>query len=378
MLHTENPLSDPEALLVTSTANCFCITKGLTESKISKIDTMSQKTDDGTRSTPTNSSSAENVFEWEEVKKARNRINSQRIRERERAQITNLEAERARLWLSNDAIKFQNRHFRECIAKILEVNEMKRSRAMASGGIGIGSTGMSSSAPGPSAALAASLGAANTLGSAASMQMPMAMRHNADIMSSLGGGLDTASLLQNSRLTAAVAPNNLSGLSDSDLLARHQATTLEMQNMMRQQGAINRFGAGGGLGMGDLNLNLNNGMNINGMNINGMNINGINMNSATSASPYADMAENLRIRQLMLQQSNASGISEFEPRGLLSSIGGGASSLLGNNTIGGTRDGATGNINGGLSLGTSALGDAGHGIGDADILQMSKRQKFGF
>ena len=125
--------------------------------------------------------------------------------------------------------------------------------------------------------------------------------------------------------------------------------------------------------MGGLNMGLNNGMNMN-MNMNGINMNGINMN-ATSASPYADMAENLRIRQLMLQQSTASGIGDFEPRGLLSSIGGGASNLLGNN---GGGDILTGNSNSnGLSLGTGAMGDLGGSIGDADILQMSKRQKLG-
>lgn len=66
---------------------------------------------------------------WDEVKKARNRINSQRTRERERSQIDSLEAERARLWLSNDAIRYQNKHFREAIQKINEVRSNQRARA---------------------------------------------------------------------------------------------------------------------------------------------------------------------------------------------------------------------------------------------------------
>merc|ERR1712166_848873 len=76
--------------------------------------------------TTSNGGSTKQGAEWEEVKKARNRINSQRTRERERAQIKSLEAERARLWLSNDAIKFQNQHYREAIGRILEVREMQR------------------------------------------------------------------------------------------------------------------------------------------------------------------------------------------------------------------------------------------------------------
>jgi hypothetical protein len=57
---------------------------------------------------------------WNEVKKARNRINSQRTRERERVQIDMLEAEKTRLWLSNDAIKYQCKHMRDAIIQIRE------------------------------------------------------------------------------------------------------------------------------------------------------------------------------------------------------------------------------------------------------------------
>ena len=99
--------------------------------------------------------------------------------------------------------------------------------------------------------------------------------------------------------------------------------------------------------------------------------NGMNMNPA-AASPYGDLAENLRIRQLMLQQTGAPG------DGLLSSIGGGGgmgpSNPLGTGT---GLDGVSGNGSGLTLGGGGALGDLGSGIGDVDILQMSKRQKFG-
>lgn len=309
MLQTEAQTSDPESIKKDSNSS----NKTMTPKE-------GEKTADA------------KAFEWEEVKKARNRINSQRIRERERAQIANLEAERARLWLSNDAIQFQNRHFREVIAKILQVREHKRNRAaMAKGLRGAG-------APGPSAAL---LGGAGMIG----------MRQ--DMMGGLAGGLDTTGLFQNPRLAAATATSKgLSGLSDADLLARHQATSLEVQNMMRQQEAIDRFGATGGMG----GLGLNNNVMANGMN------NGMNMNAA-AASPYADIAENLRIRQLMLQQS----------------AGAPTDGLLSNPLVNGSA-GTPGNVNAnGLSLGGGALGDLGAGgLGDVDFFQMSKRQKLGF
>eukprot|EP00536_Pseudo-nitzschia_multiseries_P002418 jgi/Psemu1/301361/fgenesh1_kg.32_\ len=114
------------------------------------------------------------------------------------------------------------------------------------------------------------------------------------------------------------------------------------------------------------------------MNINGMNINGMNMNS-----PYPDVAENIRIRKLMLQHSAAGG--DFEPKGLLSTIGGATDTLGFSNGLGGNGgdDSVNGNgNNNGLSLGAAVggiggLGDLG-GISDAEILHMSKRQKFGY
>jgi len=362
MLQTEKPISDHNLLQVNATGKKRSTSENSTILLTSKIVLMSEantgeKQDSLAKpSSKAPSSVAANPFEWEEVKKARNRINSQRIRERERAQIASLEAERARLWLSNDAIRFQNRHFREVIAKIIEVRELKRSGSMANGGFGIGGTGLTAT-PGTSTALATSLGAAGALGGGTSMQMPPSMRQNSNMISCLGGGLDATGLFQN-HLTASA--KNLSVLSDADLLARHQATTLEMQNMVRQQEAMDRLGAGGGVGVGMGSL-MNNGMNMN----------------AVTASPYADMADNFRIRQLMLQQSTA---NDFDSSGLLSSIGVGASNSLGGGMGGGTGtgDATIGSANNGGLFGIGAFGDLGSGMGDADLLQMSKRQKFGF
>ena len=287
-------------------------------------------------------------FEWEEVKKARNRINSQRIRERERAQIANLEAERARLWLSNDAIRFQNSHFREIIAQIVEVCELKRSRAIASGGMGFSGVGLSSASIAP---LATSFGATGTLGGS-SMQMPLSMRTSSDIMCSLGGGLDTAGLIQSSRFSAN-AVKSLSGLSDTDLLARHHATTVEMQNMMRQQETMDRLGAGIGIGM---------------VFNNGININGINVSAVPSTSSYVDMTENLRIRQLMLQKSTTPGVSDLS----------GSSNSLGASGFGGDSEAVKINASSTGLPSSGGIGDLGSGIVDVQLMQISKRKKIGY
>jgi len=310
---------------------------------------MNGESRNGAAKSFTEEDASSNPVEWEEVKKARNRINSQRTRERERAQIKSLEVERARLWLSNDAIKFQNRHFRELIAQIIEIRDLKRMRA------------------GGSSNSSATLFGAGALGAG----MPVSIRQ--DVMGGLGGGLD-GELFQSTRLSAAA--KNLSGLSDADLLARRQANALEMQNMMRHQEAMDRFGAGGG--MGGLNMGLGSrmaggaaggapGPSARGMNRNGMNINGMNINAS-----YSDMAENIRIRKLMLQHSAAGG--DFEPKGL--GVGNGFGGNGGDDSMNGN-----GNSNG-LSLG-AAVGGIGNfgelnGMSDAEILHMSKRQKFGY
>ena len=338
------------------------------------------------------SSSSANPIEWEEVKKVRNRINSQRTRERERSQIKSFEAERACLWLSNDAIKFQNRHFRETIAQILKVRDLKRSRAATNGAMGGGMESSASSVA--SSALAASLGAAGGLVGGSPMSMPMQMRHNPGMVGSLGGvdplGSAHGGLFQSSRLPASVT--NFNDLSDADLLARHQATTLEMQNMMRQQGAMERLG-GGGSGMGGLNMSLNGnthpgigrmvGSSVGAPSSRGMN--SMNMNGMNPApASYSDVADNIRIRQLMLQHSAAAG--DFEPKGLISSIGAQGpivSDSLGNGNGGDDSSNGNGNnlpfVGGGVGGGLGGLGDLGgiSGVSD-DILQMSKRQKFGY
>lgn len=68
-------------------------------------------------------------LQWEELQRARNRLNSKRTRERERSQIDHLESEKARLWVSNDAIKFQNAQYREAIARIREVTPSKLNKS---------------------------------------------------------------------------------------------------------------------------------------------------------------------------------------------------------------------------------------------------------
>jgi hypothetical protein len=71
-------------------------------------------------------SSGNNKMHWEDVKKARNRINSQRTRERERVQMETLETDKTRLSLSNDALRYQNAHFRDAIQQIREVQRLRQ------------------------------------------------------------------------------------------------------------------------------------------------------------------------------------------------------------------------------------------------------------
>jgi len=308
---------------------------------------------------------------WEEVKKARNRINSQRTRERERSSIKSLEVERSRLWLSNDAIKFQNQHYRDTIARILEVRDMNQN----------GGAGNSNDVNGVDEGLLTTSSPATTC----VMGLDSLGTHAAH------GGLFGSSRL--SLQTSAVP--NFDGLSDADLLARHQATTLKMQNMMRQQGAMGgNIGGAAGLNMNNIGMcgrmgtNSSTGMNMN--NMNGMNSPrglgvgvGVGIGAPLSA-PYSDLSDNIRIRQLMLQHSATAG--DFEPKGLLSSIGG-APGLSQTNMTGGATtinsellEDTNGIFNGiGVNFGgTGGLGENTNGLSDADIFQMNKQQKYGF
>lgn len=106
------------------------------------------------------SSSSNKNIEWEDVKKARNRINSQRTRERERLQMETLEADKTRLSLSNDALRFQNEHFREGIQQIREVQRLRRMNAAVAGGESIGGTGSVSGLSRPGGAASDMLDAA--------------------------------------------------------------------------------------------------------------------------------------------------------------------------------------------------------------------------
>merc|ERR1712166_977030 len=178
---------------------------------------------------------------------------------------------------------------------------------------------------------------------------------------------------------------NFNGLSDADLLARHQATTLEMQNMMRQQAGAMSGNIGGLNGLNGLNgINGVNG-NIGGMggrmvgnnsSVNSMNnMNGMNNRlggvGAPSNNPYGDVADNIRIRQLMMQHSTAANAGDFEPNGMLSSLGGGGG--------GGQGLSQQQNNNNNMTVGGESLEEnIGKGLSDADLLQMSKRQRFGY
>jgi hypothetical protein len=57
---------------------------------------------------------------WSEVKKDRNRINAKNSRDRQQHQSNTLEAQNTRLTVSNDALRFHNRHLREAIQQIKE------------------------------------------------------------------------------------------------------------------------------------------------------------------------------------------------------------------------------------------------------------------
>jgi hypothetical protein len=58
--------------------------------------------------------------QWSEIKRYRNRLNSQRTRVRERIQLDSLESERCRLHLSNTALQYHNKHLRDTIRRIRE------------------------------------------------------------------------------------------------------------------------------------------------------------------------------------------------------------------------------------------------------------------
>merc|ERR1712166_891632 len=102
----------------------------------------------------------------------------------------------------------------------------------------------------------------------------------------------------------------------------------EMQNMMRQQAGAMSGNIGG---MNGMNGNIGgmggrmvgNNSSVNSMNnMNGMN-NRLGGVGAPSNNPYGDVADNIRIRQLMMQHSTAANAGDFEPNGMLSSLGGG-------------------------------------------------------
>jgi hypothetical protein len=66
---------------------------------------------------------------WSEVKKDRNRLNAKNSRDRQQHQSSALEAQNTRLAVSNDALRFHNRHLREAIQQIKEQSKLKKASA---------------------------------------------------------------------------------------------------------------------------------------------------------------------------------------------------------------------------------------------------------
>ena len=55
---------------------------------------------------------------WQEIKRHRNRVNSQKTRNREREQMDQLQNQKTCLYLANTALQFQNQHMREAIQQV--------------------------------------------------------------------------------------------------------------------------------------------------------------------------------------------------------------------------------------------------------------------
>ncbi|KAG7347958.1 bZIP basic region leucine zipper domain containing protein [Nitzschia inconspicua] len=184
------------------------------------------------------------LLQWEDVKKARNRINSQRTREREKKQMESWEIEKTRLTLSNDALRFQNSYFRESIQQITEVIRLRRSR------VTVASDNSSTSGPAIDAALHAT--------SPPPIHVPSLPIVDVDLMTGATGkgrilkNPSTISVEQNATYHAAAAvvdplrfaemgrypsaglPSGLRGTTFEDLHIRRQAA-LEMEAVMLQR-----------------------------------------------------------------------------------------------------------------------------------------------
>lgn len=322
MLQTENH-SDPEAMCVHAVADSKSLkTKPQPQTAKSSDTILASKKSDPT--------------EWDEVKKVRNRINSQRTRERERNQIKSLEAERSRLILSNDAIKFQNQRMREVIAQITEIRELKRIRMAANGG-----------QPNVPSVI---FGNSGGLGPGASLGM----------LGGIAGGMDGDLLFQSSRLPTS--GRNFSGISNTDLLARRNMNGLELHNLMRQQASVDQAATGA------FNLALNGrfgGGTNDGPGVLGMNINMV--------KPGFGDVDGLRFRQLMMQNSTG----DFDPKHGLKSIC--ATDALNLNGLGNHRAENLNNSDLNQNRFLGGMGSLGESAGpsDAEFLHMSKRQKLG-
>jgi hypothetical protein len=81
-----------------------------------------------TMSKPSQDNELDSSLPWDDLQRARNRLNSKRTRDRERSQIERLESQKERIWVSNDAIKYQNAQMREAIRAIHQERKSPMSR----------------------------------------------------------------------------------------------------------------------------------------------------------------------------------------------------------------------------------------------------------
>lgn len=164
---------------------------------------------------------------WDEVKRQRNRINSQRTRVRERLHIETLESDRGRLWLSNDALRFQNAHLREAIRAVIHLQAGRGGNDLAGAvvagvndaGVGLGFGGVGGSS------------IANALGVGGGLSSLGALPRNAAelryLSSRLGGAAGAAGGGYSHAISAAAAAR------EADILALRHREALELEAAVR-------------------------------------------------------------------------------------------------------------------------------------------------
>lgn len=181
---------------------------------------------------------------WEEVKKARNRINSQRTRERERHMIQSLESERARLSISNDAIRFQNRTFRAAIAQMSQIMKIKETAEGGGAAHFSGKNGFVTTAEIP---------AISTNGPS----LPINNRN--DLMAKqalLQAAALSSSPASSARHTESKFNRDISSLEIQSILLRHRLQQRQQMNIEAQQ-MMMAAGDNGGVGAGASGISYN-------------------------------------------------------------------------------------------------------------------------